>query len=70
MPADASESDVVGALRGLVKVPGRVLAYVMKAMGRAYNKNYYAGAGGSLTDENAGKSRPINRSRRAKRRRR
>lgn len=69
MPTNG-QSSVTKAISSVVRLPGRVLAYVMKAMGRTYNENYYPGAGGSLIDDNAAKSRPANRSRRAKRRRR
>jgi hypothetical protein len=65
-----SESGVVKAAKGMVRLPGRALAYAMKAMGRAYNKNYYPGAGGSLPGENAGSSRQSNRARRPRKRRR
>ena len=70
MPTESGQSGVAKAARAVIRLPARVLAYAMKAMGRAYNKNYYPGAVGSLIDENAGSSRQSRRARRPKQRQR
>ena len=69
MPANG-QSGVMKVAKGALRVPARVLAYAMKAMGRAYNQNDYPGAGGSLHDENAGNARQSNRAGRPRKRRR
>jgi len=70
MPTESGQSGVAKAARAVIRLPARVLAYAMKAMGRAYYKTYYPGAGGSLPDENADNSRQSNRSRRPRKRQR